>query len=136
MKDYEANILKAFVFALAKQSSPLDDKTQSQLNQISTNLLENIGQLDEIALNHPTISQIYSDALEWLEPLQEKNKGRSFIPDATLEKQNNEIIENISRLPDIKSDDISKFARSHLQSKDSVKDIQDNLPQFLANPPF
>ena len=56
MKDHEAFTLKAFVFALAKQSSPLAEHIQSELNQISINPVEHIERLDQIANSHPTIT--------------------------------------------------------------------------------
>lgn len=90
MKDYEAVTLKAFVFALAKQSSPLDEHIQSELNQISTNPVEHIERLDQIANNHPTIAQPYSNACDCLDDPQERNKGRDCKPDASIAKENAE----------------------------------------------
>lgn len=132
MKDYEANILKSFVFALAKQSSPLPDHIQLELNQIGSNPLENIKRLDEIANNSSTISKPYLDAYEWLDTMQERNKGIDFKPDASIEKQNSEIapIENSSlfiNLERIKDKAINDKTKQILQSADSVAAAQ----QFL-----
>lgn len=90
MKDHEAVTLKAFVFALAKQSSPIAEHIQSELNQISTNPVEHIERLDQIANSHPTITQPYSNACDCLDAAQERNKGRDCKPDASIEKENAE----------------------------------------------
>jgi hypothetical protein len=90
MKDHEAVTLKAFVFALAKQSSPLAKHIQSELNQISTNPVEHIERLDQIAKSYPTITQPYSNACDCLDAAQERNKGRDCKPDASIEKENAE----------------------------------------------
>ena len=132
MKDYEANIFKAFVFALAKQSSPLPDHIQSELNQISTNPVEHITRIDEIANNNPSISQPYLDAYDCLDIPQERNKGIDFKPDASIEKQNSEIapIENsilFVKLEKINDKAIDDKTKQIFQAADSVAAAQ----QFL-----
>jgi hypothetical protein len=131
MKDHEAVTLKAFVFALAKQLSPLAEHIQSELNQISTNPVEHIERLDQIANSHPTIAQPYSDACDCLDAPQERNKGRACKPDASIVKENAETaaIENtiFVKLERTNDQAIIDKTKEILQSADSVAAAQ----QFL-----
>jgi hypothetical protein len=144
MKDYEANTLKAFVFALANQAYQLDGDTQSQLNQISTNLFDNIVLLDNIASKHPTISQRYLEAWESLDPSQERNKGfvpasedkkRSFIPLEDSPKLNKTDPEEflpksealLLKLKKIDHNSLLRIVKSILQALNSVEAAQKSL---------
>jgi len=102
MKDHEAVTFKAFLFALAQQTSPLAADLQDRLNQIGKSLNENINNLDAIARQNPRLSQPYKTARQWLDAPQERNKGRSFKPNAAGVKDNSEslAIENIIQLQD------------------------------------
>ena len=146
MKDYEAVTLKAFLAALANQSTPLAAEVQTQLNQIGANHDQHITELDAIARQNPDLKEPYKAARKLLDSPQERNKGRASSPDPTIEKQNleNTQLENISQLRESTSlenlvqklekvDDqkLSEITTSILESANSVTSAQNTLPQFL-----
>ncbi len=147
MKDHEAVTLKAFLFALVQQTDPLAADLQDRLNQIGKNLNENISNLDAIARQNPLFTQPYITARKWLDPSQERNKGRSFKPNAAGVKDNPEslAIENISQLQDktplenllhlqklekITDRALEESAKSILESADSVQAAYEFLTNF------
>jgi len=146
IQDQEAVTLKAFLAALATQSTPLAAEIQTKLNQYSANHDQHITDLDAIARQNPDLREPYLTARKLLDAFPERNRGLDFTPNPSAEKQNPEsgAIDNTSQLHSStpleallqeleKTDDknLSKITTSVLESANSVE----AAPWFIFNLP-
>lgn len=97
MKDGEVLIIKAFLAALYQQSSLLPEKIQIQLQKIAQSLETQVMNLDEIALNTPTLKVPYENAFLWLtSSAAERLKGLDYLPADDTEDESSAELTNIT----------------------------------------
>jgi hypothetical protein len=81
MKDTEKLTLKAFLFALSQQNSPLPDKATSSMQEIAESLESRIMDLDDLALELTALKEPYKKARRWLTTrAAERGMGLDFLP--------------------------------------------------------
>lgn len=82
--------LKAFLIALAQQTSPLPEELQAQLKAISEDIPSNLGTLDNLGEAYLGETYLkYADILHT--PAAERNKGLPCEIDEKAERRNAEI---------------------------------------------
>ncbi|NES22949.1 MAG: hypothetical protein F6K41_29525 [Symploca sp. SIO3E6] len=98
MKDSESLILKAFLAALCQQRSPLPDKVQAKLGEITQSLETKVMDLHNLAISTPSLKNLYKNSRLWLtSTTAEQTKGLKFLPADNHEDEDNEEIANVIR---------------------------------------
>jgi len=81
MKDAEAQILKAFLYALAQQTEALPESVLQQMQAISDSLDTRVVELNDLAVAVPALEFPYKTAYRWLTAnAAERGMGLDFLP--------------------------------------------------------
>lgn len=115
MKD--ANIVKAFIAALAQLNEPLPAEVQQQIQDIGKT--ERFSRLSLLAKQHKPLETAYQQARLYLvEHSNQQRKTSHFVPDATAETKNTDSTE---------TDNVSMDTSKCNDCKQVLKAIEANL---------
>ncbi|WP_017720101.1 hypothetical protein [Kamptonema formosum] len=122
--------LKAFLIALAQQTSPLPEELQAQLKAISEDISSNLGTLDNLGEAYLGETYLkYADILHT--PAAERNKGLPCEIDERAERRNAELSNQVDALDIIdRMDDetLTQTANAILSNPDN----QENVVQIIV----
>ena len=127
MKDAEAQILKAFLYALWQQTEALPEPVLQQVQAIAASLETRVVELNDLAVASPALEFPYRTAYRWLTAnAAERGMGLDFLPAKPDESV------AIGENPNIVRD-----VRSHLEEMQDVLTLidqkWDQAPRILTS---
>lgn len=126
MKDAEILILKAFLAALYQQQSPLSDNIKKQLAIIAQSLESRISDLDDLAINTPTLATPYENAhQDFTSIAAEQSMGKKHLPADDTDDDDSQETPNITR-------DISNEIEERQRIIAAIDAKYEQAPQILS----
>ncbi|MEM1281118.1 MAG: hypothetical protein AAGG53_14130 [Cyanobacteria bacterium P01_H01_bin.152] len=128
MKDAEAQILKAFLYALMQQTEALSESVLQQIQAIAASLDTRVVELHDLATAVPALELPYNTAYDWLTArAAERGLGLDFLP----AKPDNSV-------KSVKSDNIARPIQTHLEEMQcvlaTIEQKLDQAPKILKSP--
>jgi hypothetical protein len=121
--------LKAFLIALAQQTSPLPEELQAQLKAISEDISSNLGTLDN--LGEAYLGEAYLEASDILHtPAAERKKGLPAEIDEEAERRNAEISNQVDAIDRMDDETLTQTGKAIFSNPDSREKVLQILVGF------
>lgn len=124
--------LKAFLIALAQQTSPLPEELQAQLKAISEDISSNLGPLDN--LGEAYLGEAYLEASDILHtPAADWTQSRPAKIDETAERRNKEIRNQVEAIDNMDDETLTQTVNLIGSQADNGENFLQIIARLLSS---